>query len=131
MKRLLTVVLLGAMISGCGPKNPGPPPEGVTVNIYHAQITEEIIRWENAYETILISAGRAEELGLISDVSRVKSAGDKAYLAIEGAKKSLAKFIEEGGTKQPLISSLSALASTMTHFLIQYREGSEIIGEVR
>ena len=131
MKRLLTVVLLGAMISGCGPKNLGPPPEGVTVNEYHTQITGEIIRWENAYETILISAGRAEELGLISDVSGVKAAGDKAYLAIEGAKHSLSKFIEEGGTKEPLISSLSALASTMTHFLIQYREGSEILGEVR
>jgi len=131
MKRLLTVVLFGVMISGCGPKNPGPPPVGGTVNEYHAQVVSEIIRWEKGYEMILISAGRAERLGLLNDVSEVKAAGDKVYLAIEGAKKSLAVFIEEGGTKEPLISSLSVLASTMTDFLIRYRQGSDVIGEVR
>lgn len=129
--RLAPILLLGMLISGCGPKNLGPAPPGVST--FHASMTHEILRWEASYELTLRTVGRAQAQGLIPDesVAAIESAANVAYRALEKAKQTLAVYINAGGGREPVVSALAALTDAMTGFLIEYRKSSRGVGELQ
>ena len=129
MKRLtiFTFIVIGILLASCMPRDIGMTPPDV--NTFHSKTTHELLKIEKAYEQILISIGRAEAQGLISNerVRKVRAVANRVYEAIEQTKQSLSTFIATGGSRDLVTSSMATLIELMADLLSEHTQMDAIV----
>jgi hypothetical protein len=125
---LLRATVLLLLMTGCAGRTQFISP----AQNFNAAMVQTILAAEQTREDVLFAAGRSYAQGILNDEGRVwiLQAGDAAQRAIDGAKRSLTRFIGQGGSRAPVYAAFAVLDQIMLDLILRREEALEGVGEV-